>query len=77
MSLPEFVPKKMIYRPDEVAGLLQCSVRTVRRMMHQGEFGEPVYVGCYARITYDGLAGYYQAGPEPESSPEPIQKSLF
>ena len=77
MSLPDFVPRKLLYRPDEVAHLLGVSDRTVRRMMHQGEFGEPVYAGSYARITYHGLAGYYRTEQIKPFSREPIQKKLF
>jgi excisionase family DNA binding protein len=77
MSLPDFVPQKLTYRPDEVAALLNCCTRTVRRMMQCGEFGELVYVGTRARITFDGLVEYYSASSDDESPPEPIQKSLF
>jgi hypothetical protein len=57
--LPDIVPRKLLFRADEVAPLLGMSERTVRRWMGQGVFGPIKNTPSGARITYDGLAAYY------------------
>jgi len=69
-ELPDFIPRKLVYRPAEVANYLECSRHTVLRKMKVGEFGElkrnggsdqrPRY-----KITYDGLLSYYRDLEDP------------
>ncbi len=49
---------KASYRPGEVAALLACSPRTVRRMADDGRLTGIVLRG-HRRITFDSLLAYY------------------
>lgn len=44
---------------QEVADLLRCSTRTVRRLADQGEL-ERVHLGSLVRITPESVAAYKQ-----------------
>ena len=66
-ELPDIVPRKLLFRADEVAPLIGVSVRTVRRWMCQGVFGSVKQTPGGARITYDGLAAYYRDDSTPDT----------
>ncbi|MCA1988144.1 MAG: hypothetical protein LDL07_03225 [Desulfarculus sp.] len=67
-ELPGIVPRKLLFRPDEVAPLIGVSTRTVKRWMGQGVFGRIKQTPSGARITYDGLAAYYHDKTPPAAS---------
>lgn len=73
MNLPAFVPRKLLFRADEVAALLGVSPRTVRRWMGQGEFGELLQTATGTRITFDGLEAFY-AGRADDSHSHPANQ---
>lgn len=60
MKLPDFIPKKLLYRKDEVAGYIGRSVRTVERLMNSGAFGDLWQrQGMPRLITRHGLEIFY------------------
>ena len=61
IKLPDWLPKKWLYRPDEVADFLGLSVSTVRRRMNCGDFGGLHREEGGMRITIFGLVGYLEA----------------
>ena len=70
MTLPEFIPQKLVYRPEEVAGFIGQSKSTVLRKMAEGAFGEIKRDGGsderpYYKITWDGLLKYYLDTEDP------------
>lgn len=60
-SLPGWLQRKWLYRPDDVARLLGVSARTVRRRMAEGAFGELHQEDSGLRITQSGLLAYLGA----------------
>lgn len=68
MNLPDWFPRKMLYRPGEVAELLSLSSRTIRRDMARGAFGEGGICvrGGKRWITHDGFMHYLETEFSPE-----------
>ena len=71
MTLPDWFPRKVLYRPGEVADFVGVDVRTIQRDMDAGAFGfEGVRKrGSQRRITYDGFLHYLEEAFPPENSP--------
>ena len=70
MTLPEFIPQKLFYRPSEVAEYIGQSKSTVLRLMAEGAFGRLKPWGGtdekpYYKITYHSLLKFYQDGEDP------------
>lgn len=61
-ELPAFIPNKLLYRKDEVAGYIGKSVRTVERLINSGAFGD-IWKRDKApmMITRHGLEYFYEA----------------
>ena len=69
-ELPDFIPRKLVYRPSEVAEYVGLSTREVQRKMADGAFGGLKRVGGsderpFYKITYAGLLAYYRGTEEP------------
>lgn len=60
----ELIPRKLVFRDQEVATLLGVSLRTITRYKHEGRFGGLATAGRRSHITYAGLVGYLQAASE-------------
>ncbi len=63
-ELPSFVPRKLVYRPSEVAELVGLSTREIQRKMADGAFGKLKRAGGsderpFFKVTYDGLLLFY------------------
>ena len=63
-ELPDFIPRKLVYRPSEVADFVGLSTREVQRKMAEGAFGDLKRAGGsderpFYKVTYDGLLKYY------------------
>jgi len=52
--------------PDEVAGLLGCSKRTVRRLVAKGHMPEPVRIGSLIRWPREVIATWIAGGCPPQ-----------
>ena len=64
MKLPDFVPRKLVFRLDEVADLLGVSTKTVRRWADAGVFGNLISTPGGKRVSYSGLALFCSAGDD-------------
>lgn len=69
-ELPYFIPRKLVYRPSEVAEFLGTGIRAVQRLMSEGAFGELKRAGGsddrpFYKIPYDGLVSYYRDRENP------------
>lgn len=69
-ELPHFIPRKLVYRPGEVAEYIGLSTRAVQRLMAEGAFGELKRSGGSDdlpryKVTYDGLLTYYRDRENP------------
>ena len=63
MTLHDIIPPKKFYRPDEVAGLLSLSRRTVYRMMRDGRLPGVKWGAGPWRIPQESLAGIFPEVP--------------
>ena len=52
----EFSP---LYSPDDVALLLNCSTRHVRRLVYEGNFPKPIKVGRLSRWTQPTIKQWF------------------
>jgi len=64
MSGPWPIPRKLLFRPSEVAELLGYSTRTVQRHMIEGAFGSLWQKDNQRRVTYGGLKAYLEGNLE-------------
>ncbi|MFH1034019.1 MAG: helix-turn-helix domain-containing protein [Pseudomonadota bacterium] len=59
-------PKKLLFRPTEVAEMLGVSPRTVQRYMNAGDFGELWIRGRRRCIFRQNLVAFLQSTSPPE-----------
>jgi hypothetical protein len=69
-ELPGFIPRKLVYRPSEVAKFVGLSTREVQRKMAEGAFGALKRTGGsderpFFKVTYDGLLHFYRERENP------------